>query len=285
MAEEELESASAEDLSEEEEDLESSPDDDTVGEIEDEEIEEEPPWKRVRADIYRRQSLQEERTARAEQQVQNAMSELRGLMEGIRAQTQTTRTPETSSPQDPMAARLKLQQDPAGFVREQVQSVLKGTEDRVAEKVVSQTTLQRSQEQLARDFPETQNPSHPFYGIVDKVYSDMVRQGMPDGPGTAIVAARLAAAEHPELREKNMTTDRRRRAEKDTRTRVANGNRMESAPKPKRKESSSLPSITPEDEEIARNFKVDLNDPKEKEWIQKEKAKLGKMRIGSREEE
>ena len=278
--EEELESTSEEEvLEEEDEELEASPDDDTVSEVEDEVEEEAPPWKRVRDDIYRRQS-------RSEQMVQNAISELRGMMEGVRTQAETPRTASHKTSNgvlDPMQAKIRMTQDPVGFFRGLIKEELQGLDDKVAAKVESKSTIKHAQAELNTKYPELKNQMHPFYEEVDRIYSDLTEnQGFPAGPHTGLIAARIANAERPELRNSNL----KKRSREATRTSMAEAARVDrGAPRPKTQKTSDLPALTEQDHKLASVWGVDLRDKKEAEAIRKEKARLDKLRISPRESE
>lgn len=227
----------------------------------------EEPWSRVRKDLYRRQSNMEAQ-----------LNRVAGMVEGI-ARAKATQNGASPQPQaNPVQDRLRFQQDPVGFLEELMERKAQQQEERVAQRVTQHSTEQQSKNDFYGTYPEMKDTGHPFYQEANSRYMEMVAEGHPEGYKTAMVAARLAAAESPQLREKNLRERRRSASDKTTAEVIANRGRVDiGAPKSKTR-ASDTSRITQEDHDIAKIWKVNLNDKDNAEWIRKEKARLQAQR-------
>lgn len=270
-----------------EEALEPDPSADTAGEEDEDAEPEAEPWKKVRDDLYRRQSRLEERLNQSTGQIERATRELNELMlrQGAVLAGKGSDTPQPVM--DPMTARLKLNQDPVGFFRQIVQEELKQSESRVEGAVASKLTESETRRELYSKFPELNDSGHPFFEAADRIYRDLTVQGLPGNIHTSLAAARLAAAERPELREQSLKDRRRGQSREKTNGSLAETLRVEKGvtkPKPK---DEGLPTL---DENVARGFfgerkwEEKKKDPKALERMRKDQATLNKMRVPTKAE-
>lgn len=260
-----------------------APSTETAGEedVEITETEAESPWKRTRDDIYRRTSRIESRI----DQTQQSIDELKNLMlRGGASLGGTKGSDGSSTTLDPMQARLRLNQDPVGFLRSVVREELQQTETRVSGTIEERQAEADAQRVIDREYPEASDPDHPFFPAADKIYRELRGRGFPDNRRTILTAVEMAAAKHPELREQSLKERRRAGGREATRTGLSDSMKVEKGvPKPKQKEGG-LPPLTQEQEALATKWKINLKDPKVRERIQRTNAELTSMRLPTRSE-
>ena len=251
---------------------ETSPVDDTDGESEPEdepEDREARSFRRVRDDLYRRQS-------NLERTLEGRMNQIMGMLQGI--STGPKQATQEAKSSDPTVDRIRLQQDPRSLFREVAREEAQTIEARIAEQTRREIKIESAREELSRGFPELKDSGHPFYEATDRVYKDLLEEGAPEDPRTVLRAARIAAREAPDLREEKLK-DRRRRVVTNGNQRPAPPRREPEAPRPPKRKPDELPELSRKDHEIARRWGMDLKDESTRDWIRKDRQELDKRRI------
>lgn len=227
----------------------------------------------TRADLYRRVSQVEDALLSLPDQLAARLGGTVQQQPQGQAPQMTGRPAQAES--NPIQDRLRLQQDPGGFIEDKLKQMMGGMTGDVVQQVNEQATLERIQRETVEEYPELADRHSPFFGAVDKVFSAM----KVEGPEKIRLAAREAARQFPDLREKKLVARRKDKSENGTRAKIASTTVETSAPPAKPAKSDV--NLTDLDKDIAKKWGMDLS--KRKESIRKHKKTVKDRSWSSRE--
>lgn len=268
------------------------PDGDTIGEGTEEPPKAEP-WRRVRDDLYRRQSKMEQMLQQQAQMFNQQMGQLQGTLQGFIANQQKGAggEPQQESELTPEVEQQYWEQRPGEVARYLIKQQMAKERERlrqeVLEEVQSSSTQATTMRRIYHDFPELRNEVHPFTVKANEIYAELAGEfggpgAIPQGSSQQLMlvqmAAERAARLHPDAREDGQQNQRRERGTRDTQM-TSNGSLTRGRPGPGRKKSSKVEDFTQDDFDIAKRWKINLQDEKVAERIKQSKKDLAAMRL------
>jgi hypothetical protein len=232
-----------------------------------------PRW---RDDIYRRQSKLEQDLRSENQRLQQSMTEMKGMFQGFLASqekgaevpTKGTATPEL----DPATEQQYWEQKPGEVARylinQKIAKERSALKQEVLQEVRSENQTATTMRRIYHDFPELRNDYHPFTQKANELYNELAGEfggaaAIPDGSQSQLMliqmAAERAARVHGDLRDEEEKSQRRGRGNRMTQNATGGGITLGRPGSSKRK--AATPELTQEDYDIAKRWKVNLQNP------------------------